>query len=381
MRINILLPFYPKLPVGGFKVQYEYANRLAARGHAVTVIHPCTVEEPRGPKARLARAAKRAAESLTDRSRVGWHAFGEGVRLLSVPDLREKFLPAADVTVATSWATAEMARDYTPRAGRKFQIVYDYELWMTAAPALRRRMQEAFRSGLSCVATSPAVAAMLEEVGVRPAAYVPCGLDFDAFGVDVPVERRARGTVGFPAREQESKGTADAVAALEALRARRGDGLSVSAFGPRPVSGLPGWVRASWLPTDAGLRAFYNSISIFVFPSRFEGWGLPGMEALACGAALVAADSVGLGEYARHGETALVVERARPDLLAAAVETLLGDDELRQRLARQGHARVRRYTWARAVDALEALFAGEAGRGAEAGRDAALEGRACASSE
>ena len=374
MRINFLLPFYPKLPVGGFKVQYEYANQLAARGHAVTVIHPCTVEQPSGWKARLARAAKRAADSLTDQSRVAWHSLGEGVRLLSVPDLRERFTPAADVTVATAWATAEMAKTYSPRAGRKFQIVYDYELWMTAAPSLRRRMREAFRAGLGCVATSPAVAGMLEEMGVRPAAYIPCGLDFDAFGVDVPVARRVRGTVGFPAREQPSKGTADALTALGALRSRRGDELRVSTFGPRPWGGLPGWVRASWLPTDAGLRAFYNSISIFVFPSHYEGWGLPGMEALACGAALVAADSVGLREYARHGETALVVARRRPDLLAGAVETLLDDDELRRRLARQGNTHVRQYTWGRAADALEALFTGEARRGPETGGGAAASG-------
>ena len=62
MRINFLLPFFPKHPVGGFKVHYEYASRLSARGHEVTVVHPCTVEEPRGWKARLSRAAKRTAE-------------------------------------------------------------------------------------------------------------------------------------------------------------------------------------------------------------------------------------------------------------------------------------------------------------------------------
>ena len=358
MRINILLPFFPRLPVGGFKVHYEYANRLAARGHAVTVLHPCTVEAPGGWKARAARAAKLAADRLTDQSSVGWHALRGDVRLLSVPDLREKFVPAADVTVATSWATAEMANAYSSRAGRKFQIVYDYELWVTAPPDLRRRMGEAFRGGPGRVATSPSVAAMLEEVGVRPAAYVPCGMDFEAFGVDVPVERREPASVGFPAREQPTKGTADAVEALRVLRERHGEALRVSAFGPRPVGGLPEWVRAVWLPTDAGLRDFYNSISVFVFPSHFEGWGLPGMEALACGAALVTADSVGTREYARHGETALVVPRGRPDLLAGAVETLLADDRLRQRLALDGGALVRRYTWERAVDALEGLFKG-----------------------
>lgn len=357
MRINFLLPFYPKLPVGGFKVHYEYANRLAARGHAVTVLHPCTVEVPRGWKARAARAFKLAAERLTDQSRVRWHAIRDDVRLLSVPDLGERHVPAADVTVATSWATAEMLKDYTARAGRKFQIVYDYELWVAADARLRRRIEDALRGGQACVATSPAVAAMLEGVGVRPAAHVPCGLDPAAFGVDIEIERRDPLAVGFPAREQPAKGTADAIEALRLLRARRGeDALRVSAFGPRPLKGLPAWVRASWLPSEAELRAFYNSISVFVFPSHYEGWGLPGMEAMACGAALVAADSVGLRDYARDGETALVVPRARPDLLAAAVEKLLDDDHLRRRLARQGNAHVRRYTWERATDALEALF-------------------------
>jgi glycosyltransferase involved in cell wall biosynthesis len=356
MRINILLPFYAKYPVGGFKVQYEYANHLAARGHLVTILHPCTVEEPHGWKPRLAHAAKWAADQLTDQNQVSWHALREDVRLLSVPSLGERFVPAADVTVATSWATAEMAKSYSSRVGKLFQIVYDYELWMMADPPLRHRMEAAFRSGISSIATSPAVAGMLAEIGVRPVAYIPCGLDFETFAVDVPIERRVPGIIGFPAREQPSKGTADALSALQTLRSRRSDELRLSTFGPQPLAGLPDYVHASWLPTDVELRDFYNSISIFVFPSHFEGWGLPGMEALACGAALVAADGVGLSEYAQHGKTALVVERGRPDLLCEAVETLLDDDELRQRLARQGNAHVRQYTWTRATDALEALF-------------------------
>ena len=373
MRINFLLPFFPKHPVGGFKVHYEYANRMAARGHSVTVLHPSTVEAPAGWKARAARGAKRVAGRLTDQSRVGWHALREEVLLLSVPDLSERFVPAADVTVATSWATAEMASRLSPRAGRKFQIVYDYELWAAAPRALRRRMEEAFRGGQSCVATSSAVASMLEGAGVRPVACVPCGLDFEAFGVDVPAEVRDPSAVGFPAREQPTKGTADAVEALRLLRERRGVGaVRARAFGPRRMKGLPEWASVKWLPTEAELRAFYNSVSVFVLPSRFEGWGLPGMEALACGAALVASDSVGVRDYARDGETALVVPRARPDLLAEAVETLLDDDELRRRLARQGEAHVRRYTWESAVDALEALFEGRA-----RGDEAAAAGRSC----
>jgi len=356
MRINFLLPFYPKLPIGGFKVHYEYANRLAERGHSVSVLHPCTVEEPTGWKANLSRTGKLAVDFLSNQETVGWYPLRNEVQLLSVADLSERNVPAADITLATSWATAEMARSYTSKVGEVFQIVYDYELWMTANADLRQRMEAAFRATKNCIATSPSVAAMLREIGVQPVAYIPCGLDLGEFGIDTPIESRLPESIGFPAREQSSKGTADAVKAVEILRSRGPQSLRVSAFGPRRVNGLPDDVRVEWSPNSRQLRAFYNSISIFVFPSHFEGWGLPGMEALACGAALVAADSVGIRDYACHEETALMVPRGRPDLLAVAIERLIEDRELRIRLAGQGEAKVRQFTWEPAVDALEALL-------------------------
>ncbi|HKO62615.1 MAG TPA: glycosyltransferase family 4 protein, partial [Pyrinomonadaceae bacterium] len=353
MKINILLPFYPKFPVGGFKVFYEYANRLADRRHAVTILHPCTVEQPTGWKARLARTRKLATDRLSSQNTIGWHALREHIRLLSVPDLSEQYVPEADVTLASSWATAEMAQWYSSKAGKIFQIVYDYELWMTADGELRRRMESAFRAMKNCIATSPSVTAMLNELGIKPVAYIPCGLDTNEFDIDIPIKARAATSVGFQVRAQPSKGTADAIAALVELQSRHPDKLRLSAFGPEPVKNFPDHIDFQWSLNTAELRAFYNSISIFVFPSHFEGWGLPGMEALACGAALVAADSVGLRDYASHEETALIVPPSRPDLLADAIERLIGDDQLRHRLARQGSERVRQFTWTRAVDALE----------------------------
>ena len=359
MRINILLPFYSGLPIGGFKVQYEYANRLAQRGHAVTVVHPCTVEAPKSWKARIAHQAKSVLDQTVDQSTVKWHSVRDDVSLMSVPDLREKFLPAADATLATSWATAEMMKDYSPRTGRKYQIVYDYEIWMTADAEMRGRMSESFAGGQNVIATSCAVSEMLAACGVPAVGCVQCGVDFETFGIDVPVEQRRWGTIGFPVREQPSKGTTDALEALKIVRSRHGDSLEIAAFGPKRVQGLPDWVRPAWYPSNVDLRRFYNSIAIFVFPSHFEGWGLPGVEALACGAALVAADSVGARHYAIDQQTALVVPRARPDLLAVAIESLLNDEALRRRLARAGNAHVQQYTWSRAVDALESLLASE----------------------
>jgi glycosyltransferase involved in cell wall biosynthesis len=109
-------------------------------------------------------------------------------------------------------------------------------------------------------------------------------------------------------------------------------------------------------PDHAALRAFYNAQSVFVVPSHFEGWGLPGIEAIACGSALVTTDNGGCGDYAIDGATALVVPPRTPDAIAEAVSRLFEDDALRRHLVSTGGDFVRRFTWDAAVDALEAAW-------------------------
>ena len=64
---------------------------------------------------------------------------------------------------------------------------------------------------------------------------------------------------------------------------------------------------------------------------------------MACGCAVVCAENGGSRDYAKHGETALVVPPKRPDLLADAVSILLDDDDMRMRIASAGHARAHEY--------------------------------------
>lgn len=357
MNINFILPSYSHVPVGGYKVVYEYANRLSGRGHQVAVVHPWNVSLKNGPVDQVKKALwPYKTRLLRGKRLVPWFPVRSDVQLLLVPDLCEESIPDADFVFASAWQTAELVRHYPSRKGKKLYLIYDYEFWMTATKAVRRRMAATFRSGFAMIATSPAVQEMLAENGAVAAAYIPCGLDLSVYKLEAPIENRTWGTIGFPVREQKLKGTADAIEALETVKRRRKEPLQVKAFGSVSTPALPRWITYNRFPSDIELREFYNSVSVFMFPSHFEGWGLPGAEALACGAALVASDSVGLRDYAKNGSTALLVPRKRPDMLARSVEFLLEDDVLRQHLARQGHAHVQQYTWTRAVDALEDLL-------------------------
>ncbi|HVE94463.1 MAG TPA: glycosyltransferase family 4 protein [Acidimicrobiales bacterium] len=354
--MTIVLPGHSfKRPIGGFKVHYEYANQLAERGHDVTVVHTRWPDPKPGREGMKSRAWP-AWMRWVERPKLEWFTLDPRVRILLTPDLRARWAPDGDIVIATAWQTAEWVMRWPNEKGRRrVYIVYDYEFWRTAPDAVRDRMAATFRGDFLVVSTSPSVEEMLNEAGATPAAAIACGWDHQLFGVDIDLQHRPC-TVGFPVRVEPSKGLADAIQAVQMLHDEFGSELRIRSFGRRERPEVPPFVEQVISPSDAELRAFYNSLAVFMFPSRYEGWGLPGMEALACGAALVTADCVGMRDYAIEGVTARVVAAGDSRELATATAALLRDRSERERLALAGGAHVQRYTWDEAGAALDSLI-------------------------
>ena len=100
------------------------------------------------------------------------------------------------------------------------------------------------------------------------------------------------------------------------------------------------------------LRAFYSSAAAFVFPSRYEGFGLPPVEAMACGAPVVASNVSSLPEVL--GDAAILVNPENVFDIARGVKEALLDDSLREKLIGKGRAQAARFSWERtARDVLE----------------------------
>jgi len=81
------------------------------------------------------------------------------------------------------------------------------------------------------------------------------------------------------------------------------------------------------------------------------------MEAMACGCAVAATDIAGIRESATDGVTALLSPARDPESLANNIIRLLGDEDLRVKLARAGNEHVRSFTWERSTTLLEAFLA------------------------
>jgi len=114
-----------------------------------------------------------------------------------------------------------------------------------------------------------------------------------------------------------------------------------------------------FVPFDT-LRCFYEAAAAFVFVSRYEGFGLPPLEAMACGTPVVASNVSSLPEVV--GEAAVLVNPENVFEIARGIREILLDDELRDRLIRCGRERVRRFSWERTAQEVLEIYREAAGK-------------------
>jgi glycosyltransferase involved in cell wall biosynthesis len=115
----------------------------------------------------------------------------------------------------------------------------------------------------------------------------------------------------------------------------------------RALSESRGIATIQWIGrvAEKDLPALYSAAEMFVFPSLFEGFGLPVVEAMACGTPVICSRVTALPEVA--GDATMLVEPADTEALRGALERLLGDKGLRAQLREQGLARAARFSWER----------------------------------
>lgn len=100
---------------------------------------------------------------------------------------------------------------------------------------------------------------------------------------------------------------------------------------------------AGYLPEEE-LPLWYAAATVFVFPSIYEGFGMPPLEAMACGTPVITSNTSSLPEVV--GDAGLMVSPTDPVALAEAIRRVLVDADLRAELRQRGLARARRFSWA-----------------------------------
>ena len=112
---------------------------------------------------------------------------------------------------------------------------------------------------------------------------------------------------------------------------------AIEEYGLGDLTVLTGYVA------EADLPALYTGALCFVYPSYFEGFGLPPLEAMQCGAPVIAGNRTSLPEVV--GEAGLLIDPFDKDALTAAIARMIDDANLRARLSVKGRARALHFSW------------------------------------
>ncbi len=118
--------------------------------------------------------------------------------------------------------------------------------------------------------------------------------------------------------------------------------------------GLTNRVRFTGFVPDDELPHWYNAATVFVYPSLYEGFGLPPLEALACGIPTITSAKTAMAEIV--GDAALLADPHNPADLAAAIGRLLTDHTLRATLQQRGPTQAAPFTWTRTATETRAVY-------------------------
>lgn len=119
-------------------------------------------------------------------------------------------------------------------------------------------------------------------------------------------------------------------------------------------SGVADRIHFPGFVSDNDLLQLYNACDCFAFPSLYEGFGLPVLEAMACGRAVVCSDTSSIPEVA--GNAALLFNPAHDRDITAALSKVLLNPDLRARLERMGQAQAAHFTWSKTAEATLGLY-------------------------
>lgn len=320
MRINYYLPFATH--TGGVMAVFEHVKALVERGHDATVTVPNT--------------------QLPIRWASPEHVVGIG---------HPTEMPDADVLVATASKSVELVSVLPPSTGEKFYFVQGYEsLWCG-------NVDWTYKLPMKKIVVSSWLQRVMAESFDEKSFVVNPGLDHETYRPGSGSGGNGRRVLVMDHATRVIKGTWVAIQAVELARRSIPD-LELVVFGMElQDEGLGRVAERHTHPLGSELAELYASCDVFLYPVIADGFGLPPLEAMACGTAVVTTDHTGTSDWASP-DACYVVPAHDVAATADAVVRALQDPDERNRIAEGGRRKAAEFTWEKAGERLEAAFTG-----------------------
>lgn len=335
LKICFVLPGIGRQINGGYKVIYQYANMLAADNFCVQLLY---INDIAYGKIRIPKWIKNIYCNFLIKKEPTWFNLNPKIQKISANKKNYKSLiKGTNIAIATSAETVNYVKKLF-KPSKKIYFIQGYEKWSMNLKDLNSTYKENFKK----IVISKSLEKIVNEYSLKPAIYIPNGINTNLYKVKTPIPSRSKYVIGVLYNPNPEKGFKYAYNVLLQLK-KDYPKLKVLAFGTfKQPKFFPKWISYVYKASNIQTVKIYNNINIFLNTSINEGFGLTGLEAMACGAALVSTNYAGVNEYAINNENALLSPIKDCDGLIRNVEYLIENESFREKIAFNGahHAKL-----------------------------------------
>ncbi len=328
---------------GGDRVISIYARYLKQHGHSVEIVGLATPRPSFKQSIKNLYRGKRREPSPT----LHFENAGINVRLVKNSDsVTDDNIPDADVVIGTYWLTAEWVAQLNPSKGVKAYFVQANESKFPGVDI--DRVKDTYRKPLKKITISKEIDDLMRnEFDDAPVALIHNSVDHQQFYAQ-PRAKNAIPTVGFIYHNSSLKGVDTTLKAIEAIRDKIPN-LKIVSFGacvPDKTLPLPAGCDFQFHPQQNDIRKFYARCDVWLSASRYEGFGLPLLESMACRCPVVTTNVGAAQDLVTDGVQGYIVPIDDSEALAEkALKVLTVSDDDWQKMSDNAHETATRYNW------------------------------------
>jgi len=353
MKITFVLP-YAGL-AGGIRVVAIYAKKLQERGHYVTIVSQPKREIPLKQKIKNLIKEKRWPKLDTESSHFDRLDINHRI-LGSARSVTDDDIPDADAVIATWWETAEWVYNLSQNKGVKYYFVQGHE---THKHLPVDRVKATYRLPMKKITIAQWLKDILEKkYGDTDVSIVPNSVNHKIFFCAETRKMQNHKTIGFMYSPSYVKGCDLTIEAIKLVQ-KKYSKIKILSFGPVKVSDalpLPENTEYFHQPTQDKIREIYSSCDFWLFGSRAEGFGLPILEAMACGTPVIATPTGAAPDFIDDG-TGVLLEGYNEHTIASGIEKALKMSEDKWlKMSINSQHRVSFYSWDDATDLFEQVL-------------------------
>jgi len=338
--------------MGGVKVVHEYANRLAQRGHKITLVYPTQLQT--NFRYCLKKVLVNQYDKITGNKHELYYTPVPEVTVLVVKNISDKYIPDADAIIAVGWQMAGAVANLSPACGKKYYLLQSLETYFSNV----KEILQTYHLPLKKIAISNWI---IKEINaLNETALGPLGnaINTNEFYIESDNNDRPFDVMVIY-HSSKIKGAKDALKVLRNLKSKNPKLTTVLVAPRKPIHHIPKWISVNIKPDIDTLRTLYNSSKVFLHTSHWEGWGLPVMEAMACGCAVVAYANKGVSEFLEHNKNALMAPVGSTIALISNISRSLENNQFRNLLVENGLNTIEKYTWNNCINKFEYILSNQ----------------------